>query len=66
MTELLLRGTMVLVGGCIVLAGIVIAAEIIGYSVPFGGALLLICATLIIIGVYVVNRSAVSTSSGHE
>lgn len=55
---------MILVGGSIVLAGSVIAAEIMGYSVPFGGPLLLICAGLIIAGVYVVNRSAVQAASG--
>ncbi|WFN34606.1 hypothetical protein L1S32_00345 [Methanogenium sp. S4BF] len=64
MSELVLRGGMILVGGSIVLAGTVIAAEIMGYSVPFGGPLLLICAALIIAGVFIVNRSAVATASG--
>jgi len=66
MSELKLRGAMILVGGCIVLAGIVIAAFIMGYSVPFGGILLVICAALILFGVYMMNRSVAATSAGHE
>ena len=66
MSELIVRGAMILVGGSIVFVGIVIAAIIMGYSVPFGGPILLACAALIILGVYVMNRSAVSTSAGHE
>ncbi len=64
MSELVLRGGMILVGGSIVLAGVVIAAEIMGYSVPFGMPLLLICAVLITLGAYVVNRSAVRAKFG--
>ncbi len=64
MSELLLRRGMILVGGSIVLAGMLIAAEIMGYPVPFGGPILLVCAALIIVGVYVVNRSAVEVASG--
>jgi|LSQX01.1.fsa_nt_gb hypothetical protein len=58
MSELVLRGGMILVGGSIVLAGIVIAAEIMGHSLPFAMPLLLTCAVLITVGAYVVNRSA--------
>ena len=64
MSELLLRGGMILVGGSIVLAGTLIAAEIVGYSVPFGGVLLFLCAVLIIAGVYIVNRGAAKAASG--
>jgi len=64
MSELLQQGGLILVGGSIVLAGTLIAAEIMGYSVPFGGPLLLLCAALIIVGVYIVNRSAVRAASG--
>ncbi len=64
MSEKVLRGGMLLVGGSIILAGTVIAAEIMGYSVPFGAPLLLTCAVLIIFGVYVVNRSAVQAAFG--
>lgn len=66
MSELVLRGATILVGGCIVLAGIVIAAFILGYYVPFGGALLVICAALILVGVYMMNRSVAVISAGHE
>ncbi|MDE4908893.1 hypothetical protein L0665_09770 [Methanogenium marinum] len=65
MSELLQQGGMILVGGSIVLAGTLIAAEIMGYSVPFGGVILLICAALIIVGVYIVNKSAVGATSGN-
>lgn len=66
MSELILRGAMVLVGGCIVLAGIVLAAIIMGYIVPFGSVLLIACAALILIGVYMMNRSVGATAAGHE
>lgn len=66
MSELILRGAMILVGGCIVLAGIVIAAMILGYMVPFGGILLVLCAALILVGVYMMNRSVAATAAGHE
>lgn len=66
MSEKVLRGATILVSGCIVLAGIVIAAQIMGYSVPFGGPLLLLCAALIIVGVYMMNRSVGATSAGYE
>ena len=64
MSELLLRGGMILVGGAIIIAGTLIAAEIMGHSVPFGGVFLLVCAALIIVGVYIVNKNAVGVPSG--
>ncbi len=66
MFELLQQGGMILVGGSIVLAGTLIAAEIMGYSVPFGGLLLIVCAILIIVGVYIMNRGAVSAVASGE
>ena len=57
---------MILASGCIVLAGAVIAAEIVGYSVPFGGPLLILCAALIIVGVYSVNKGAVMVSGDSD
>ncbi len=55
---------MILVGGAIVLAGTLIAAEILGYPIPFAGPLLLVCGALIIVGVYVVNKGAIEEASG--